>query len=773
MSHSTRSTTSRHQPKDERRVERLEDDRFIRGRGAYVDDLALPGMLHGIVIRSSTAHAIVHAVDVEAAKAAPGVLLVLRAVDLAENGLSTVPLDLPPPGGDVGQLRHMEQPVLASGELRYVGEPLAFVVADSADAARDAAELVTLDCEDLPAVVDIASATRDDVLAWSGSATNVVFEYDEGDAAAVDRLFGSAHEIVELEVLNSRVHALPLEPRGCIGMFDAASRQFTLHASTQRVHILQRALADRVFRVPRERMRVIAPDTGGGFGQKNGLYPEYVLCLEAARRLGKPVKWISDRSESFASDNHGRDNLFLAEAALSADGTITAIRATRMMNLGAYLSPRSMVPVPNGITHLTGVYGIQAAHVTVKGLLTNTACTSPYRGAGRPENVFCCERLIDRIARTKGCDPIDLRRRNLVRAEAMPWKSPLGTLFDKVDPALMLEKALVGLNHHVFRQRKAEAEQRGRLRGLGVALFAEDLHGSGEPVTVRIAHEAGMLKVLTGTGSAGHGHETSFLQIAADRLRLPLERLSFVQSDTAQIPDGIGTAASWSITLGGSSVHLAAEAAIAEARRIAAGLLRVPPDAVNFDEGSFRTPASNVVVGWDDIFHADPSFSVAAAYTGTGETVSIGCHACEVEVDPETGGVEIVGYSVAQDCGTVINPMLVEGQLHGGVAQGVGQGWCEAIQYDPESGQLSSGSLTDYALPRALDLPQIKVWLHDEHFDGNPLGVKGIGESAATGSTPAFVNAVLDALAASGIPEIPMPLSPLSIWNHLRMQRTS
>jgi carbon-monoxide dehydrogenase large subunit len=755
-----------------RSVERREDERFITGRGSFVDDISTPDMLHAVLVRSPHAHARLEAVDLTAARAASGVRLVLSFADLAASGLDVVPLDIAPPGDAVPGRHNAEQPILAHGHVRYVGDPVAFIVADTVDEARDAAEAVTMEFHDLPPVTNMEAALAGQPLAWEETTTNLVFDIEQGDRAAVVSAFGNGANTVQLNVLSNRIDAVPLETRACIGGYEPTSEQFTLWVSTQRVHILQRALADRVFKVPRQRMRVIAPDTGGGFGQKNGLYPEYILCLEAARRLGRPVKWVADRSEALQSDCHGRDNLFNIEAAVDDAGRILAIRGVRLMNMGAYTAPRAMVPVLNGLTHLTGVYAIPAAHVRVQGVLTNTACTSPYRGAGRPENVYCFERLMDTIARRLGVDPIELRRRNLVPLRTMPWTSPLGTTFEGCDFAALLDRALVAIGEAGFSERRRSAEAQGLLRGLGVCLFAEDLHGSEEPIPAQLALQHGRLAVLVGSGSAGHGHETTFLQIAADRLGLPMDRLDFVQSDTALIPDGIGTAASWSITLGGSSVRCAADAAISEATRIAARLLGAGPAVIEFANGLFRLTGTNLVAGWDEIFAAEPMFSVSANFDGSGQSVPAGCHACEVEVDPQTGGIAIIAYVVSHDAGRLINPMLVEGQIHGGVAQGVGQGWREAIVYS-DSGQLVSGSLMDYGLLRAQDLPQIRPILPESPDVSNPLGAKGMGESAATGSTPAFVNAVLNALAPLGITDLEAPLAPQRVWLAMDAARQS
>jgi carbon-monoxide dehydrogenase large subunit len=735
-------------------VRRVEDERFLTGRGCFVDDLQPSGTVHGFVLRSPHAHARLVSVDAEAARGMPGIRAVLTAADLAQAGLSAVPLDFPPPGHSFETWSAPLQPILAADEVRFVGDPVAFVVADELAQARDAAEAIAVEFEDRPPIM----AMRD---------AEPLFSYEEGDAVAAASALGNAHQVVRIEVANNRIDAAPLETRGCIGAYDEASG-FTLHVSTQRVQIIQRALADRVFGEPRDRVRVVAPDTGGGFGQKNGLYPEYILCLEAARRIGRPVKWIADRTDALAGDCHGRDNLFVAEAGLDRDGRILAIRAERFMNMGAYTSARAMVPVQNGLTHLTGVYAVPVARVTVQGVLTNTATTCSYRGAGRPENVFCCERLIDTIARATGRDPIALRRANLVAPAAQPWTSPLGTTFAGADFAAMLDRALDAIEHAGFGARRAISQRAGLLRGFGICLFAEDLHGSHEPIPARLHHADGQLVLTVGSGGAGHGHETSFRQILADALGLPMERFGFVQSDTAAMAEGVGTAASWSLTLAGSSVRLAADNAVEQGRAVASRLLEVGVPDLEFRDGAFRVRGTDLAAGWHDVFRAEPAFRAGGTFAGEGRSVPLGCHACEVEVDPETGAVALTGFAMSQDSGRVVNPLLVEGQLHGGAAQGIGQAWLEGIVYDGDSGQLLTGSFTDYALPRASDLPEMATRLIETPSPDNPLGVRGVGEAAATGSTPAFANAVLDALWPLGVLNLDPPLTPARVWAAIR-----
>lgn len=728
---------------------RIEDRRFLTGKAQFLDDLAPAGVVHAAVLRSPHAEARILTLNIEAAQAMPGVHLVLTAQELAAElghaGTVRLPLDLPPPDHALADFANREQPVLARNRVCHVGDPVAFVVADTAFQAQDAVEMIEVDYAEAP---PRSQLTAEDA--------EIVFRFERGDANATARAFETAMRVEIFDLPVNRVHAMPLEPRGAIGSHDPVTGEFVLHVGTQRVHLIQRALADRVFGIPRDRMRVIAPDTGGGFGQKNGLYPEHVLCLVAARRLGRPVKWVASRTEGMAADCHGRANHFRIECALDTADTIVAIRARRRIDLGGYLAPRSMVTAANGLSHLTGVYGIAAAHVTVEGVATSTAPTCPYRGAGRPENVYACESMMDALARRLGRDPVAFRRSQLVPAPAMPWRSPLGTVLGGFDISAALDAVLARIDAQHARQSSA-----GQLSGLGVALFVEDLHGSGEPAPARLTHVDGKLQLAVATGGAGHGHETTFVRLVARRLGLSVDQIGFVQSDTGLIPDGVGTAASWSVTLGGSSVALAANAAVARACKVAARLLDA--DEVVLGDGVFRERARNLSCDWRDVLAADPGFDVKGVFLGNGDTVSIGAHACAVRVDPDTGAVTLARAAIVQDCGHALEPALVDGQLHGGFAQGVGQGWMEVVSHDPETGQLLSGGLLDYAVPRASDLPPIATALLAHDAPGNPLGVKGIGESAATGATAAFVNAVLDALAPLGVTRIDPPLTPVAV----------
>jgi len=749
---------------------RQEDPRFLTGGGRYLDDIDPLGGCHLALARMPAAHARIRAVELSAAAAAPGVLLVLTADDLREDGVTHVPVEVRPPGPSGGDPDWVPpaEPVLAGDRGRFVGEPVACVVAETAPQARDAAELIEIVYDDLPPVTDLRAAIGHPAVLHGAFPDNLLFDYEQGDRAAVEAAFARAARQVRLDFVNNRVYGGAMEPRGCIAAYELAAGRYTLTVGSPRPHNLQRALADHVFHLPRDRVRVVAVDTGGGFGPKNALYPEYILCLVAARRLGRSVKWLAERGESFCTDSQGRDNAFTAEAALDGDGRLLAIRVDRLVNIGAYAAPRTMVPTYNGLAHLTGVYDVPAAWVRVRGVVSNTTCTSVYRGAGRPETVTCCERLIDTAARVAGLDPVAFRRRNLIRPTAMPTTTALGLTYPVLDFEAVLDDALDRADEAGFADRRRRTEGAGRRRGFGLSLFVEELHGSPEPAPAAVFPDGDMICVAVATMSAGHGHETTFLQIAAEKMGLPVDRFRLVQGDTALVPDGIGTAASWSTVLGGSSVHLAAIAAIDHGREIAAGLMEVAAVDVEFNRGLFRVAGTDRTVGWDDVFAKAPDFRVDAVHDDQGQAFPTGCHVAEVEIDPATGIVDLVRFTAAADPGRMINPMIVAGQLHGGIAQGIGQAWTEGVVYDAESGQLLTGSFMDYCMPRAADLPAIDTAFRETPDPVNPLGAKGIGEAGATGATAAFVNAVIDALAPLGVAHIEMPLTPERVWHAIR-----
>ena len=750
-------------------VARLEDERFLTGRGAYLDDLRIAGTLHLQVVRSPYAHARIVTVDLDAARAMPGVRLAASAADLAADALGPVGLDFRPPGpagSDPGWPGPL-QPALAAVRAVYVGEPVAFVVADTLQAARDAAEAVVVDYEPLDALTDTGAASGAPCVLWPAFGDNVAFTHAIGDAAATEAALARAARVVRARVTMPRVIANPIEPRGALALCEGAG--LTLHVGTQRPHGLRQMLAEQVFRFDAATLRVASADVGGGFGAKNSLYPEHILCLWAARRLRAPVKWLATRGESLLADQHARDDVFDLALGVADDGRFVALSVDRIVNLGAYASPRTFVPTYNGLALLAGFFRIPTAHARVRGVFTNTSPTTVYRGAGRPEVVYACERMVDIAARELGIDPVELRRKNAVDA-ATGTENPLGATFGDADFRTAFDRALAGIDHAGFAARRTASRQAGRLRGIGLAWFVENLHGPAKtrPAWVRADAAGERLEVVTGTTSNGQGHETAFLQVVADRLGLPLDALRYVQGDTATVPDGTGTGASWSATLTGSSLVLAADAAIEQGREIAGELLEASVADIAYEAGGFGIAGTDRRVGWREIFAARPAFTAEGHFDAYHEGYPVACHACECEVDPETGEVRLLRYVVAQDAGRLINPMIATGQLHGGIAQGVGQGLIEAARYDAASGQLVTGSFMDYAMPRAGDLPDLECTFVEGPPGDNPLGVKGIGEAGATGSAPAVVNAVMDALAPLGVRHVDMPLTPYAVWQAIR-----
>jgi len=674
---------------------RREDERFLSGRGRYVDDIQIPGLLHAQVVRSTHAHARIVSVEAGAARAMPGVRLVLTAQDIQ---VGAIPLDFPPPGpaGRDPNWQPALQPVLAADTVRYVGEPIAFVVAETLQQARDAAEAVEVDFEALPAVATIEQAAGATEPLWPQFPGNIAFHYEIGDAAAAATAIASAEHRVRARFEQNRVVANPIEPRSALAAYDAQRDDATLYVGTQRPHGFRETLAQDVLGIPLERLRVATHDVGGGFGAKNSLYPEYALCLLAARRLAAPVKWVATRSEAMISDLQARENVFDLELGLDREGRFLGLQVTRQVNLGAYTSPRTFIPTYNGLALLAGFYRMDAAYARVEGVMSNTLPTTVYRGAGRPEVVHACETLIDLAARELGMDAAHLRRRNAVEENALPWVNALGAAFPVAD----------------FRQTIAQAKRMlaarpvpvrpGHLYGRGFSWFVENLHGPARarPAYLRASVDGEHLEVVVGTVSNGQGHETTLPQIVADRLQLPIEFLKFVQGDTATVPEATGTGASWSLTLAGSSLVMAADEAIRAGKEVASGLLEAGITDIAYERGAFVVAGTDRTAHWKDVFRVAPAFMAKARYDGYREGFPAACHACEVEVDPETGVVVLQRYVVAQDAGRLVNPLVAEGQLHGGVAQGVGQALLEQVAYD-DDGQLLNASFMDYAMPRA------------------------------------------------------------------------
>ena len=670
---------------------------------------------------------------------------------------------------------------LARERVRHVGEAVAFVVADSQAAAHDAAEAIRVDYDPLPAVTDSLRALAPDApQLWDVAPGNLCFRFEKGDRAATEAAFARAAHVVALDLANQRVHAAPIEPRAAIGEWDGEGLDLLL--TGQSVHAIRDQLAT-VFGLPPQRIRVHCPDVGGGFGLKNFLFPEYVLVLSAARRLGRPVRWVADHGEEFLAAVHGRDMRGRARLALDAEGRFLALHAEMVADMGAFCSANGPGCPTNAFsTAVGGAYAIPAILLEVRGTFTNTAPVDAYRGAGKPEANYLTERLIEAAARQCGFDPVALRRRNLVRE--FPYRSALGMTMDGGRFAESLDEAERLADRAGFATRRAESKARGRLRGLGITGFLETARGSPQEWAGLRFEADGIVSILLGTQSNGQGHETSFAQIAADLLGLPPERFRLVQADTAEIPRGAGHGGARSLHLGGGAVVLAAEALLAKARRIAAHLLQAPPEALRFARGRFTLAGETPERGMDLLAVAEaardpanlpegmtPGLEAEALNPEERVTFPGGFHLAEVEVDPETGTVTLLRYAAVDDYGRLVNPLLTAGQVQGGVAQGVGQALSEAIAYDPESGQLLSASLMDYALPRAADLPDLDIRFGACPTASNPLGVKGAGQAGAIAAPQAVMAAVLDALAPLGVTALDMPATPERVWRAIRAVR--
>ena len=756
---------------------RFEDERFVSGHGRYVDDLPATGQLVCHVLRSPVAHARILAIDTEAARALPGVKAVHVAADLLAAGLGPLPC--------VAQVATVEPLVvpprhaLAHERVRHVGEPVAFVVAESAEAARDAAEAIEVAYDDLPAIVAMAEAQTDGApRIWPSAPGNVAFRYLRGEHDAVRDALARAEVVVELALENNRVVAAPLEPRGAIGRYDPAEDRFLLTLSGASVHDIRDQLATPVFGIAPDRLDVVTPDVGGGFGPKNVAYPEYVLVLFAARLLGREVRWISDRGEDFVSTAHARANLTRARLGLDAAGSFLALEVETDADMGAYLSALGpAIPTTSAANAMAGVYAIPAVSLDVRGIYTNTVPVDAYRGAGKPEANYLIERLVDLAARRLSLSPWDIRRRNMVAR--FPHTSSLGIPIERGSFAGHLDLATDAADVAGFAGRREDAARRGRLAGQGVACFLETARGApGEWARVACDRD-GTVTLFVGTHSNGQGHETSFPQIAADRLGLPTESFRFVQADTRRVARGKGHGGARSIYQGGAALLAALDDLLAKARPIAARLLQASDEQLVFTDGGFSVAGGDRRLTLSELAAAarDPeqmADETAPGLSGEAETTldaitfPNGCHVAEVEIDRETGEIAVTRYLAVDDYGTLVNPLLTEGQLQGGIVQGIGQAVLEHTGYDPDSGQLLTGSFMDYGLPRAADVPDISVVFNGVPSASNPLGVKGVGQAGAIGAPPAVVNAVMDALSPFGIQHLDMPITPARIWRAIR-----
>ncbi len=770
---------------------RKEDGRFLTGTGQFTDDVNAPRQTHAYFLRSPHAHANLRGIETARARAAPGVVAIYTAADLTNvNGL---PCGWLITGTDGKPMNEPPHPVLAQGKVRYVGDPVALVVAETPHQAKDAAELIEVDYEPLPAVVNVRDALAPGAPALHEQAPgNRCYTWALGDRAAVDAAFAQAAHITRLDIVNNRLVPNAIEPRAALASYNRADDAYTLYVSNQNPHVERLLMTAFVLGLPEHKVRVIAPDVGGGFGSKIYLYPEETAMVWASKRAGRPIKWVADRSEAFLSDAHGRDHVTHAELALDAGGKFLALKVETTANMGAYLSTfASCIPTILYATLLAGQYTTPAIWCEVTAVFTNTAPVDAYRGAGRPEATYVVERIVHQAAVETGVAQDDLRRRNFIRT--FPYQTPVALNYDIGDYDATLDGAMRMADVAGFAARQAQSRTRGKLRGIGYASYIEACGlapsnvagalgaraGLFEAGQVRV-HPTGSVTVFTGSHSHGQGHETTFAQIVAARLGMPIENVDVVHGDTGRIPFGMGTYGSRSLSVGGTAIVKALDKIVAKGRKIAAHLLEAAEADIEFRDGKFSVAGTDRSKTFGEIAltayvphnypldKLEPGLDETAFYDPTNFTYPAGTHICEVEVDPDTGVVDVLAFTACDDFGTIVNPMIVEGQVHGGLAQGIGQALMEHCVYDRQTGQLLTGSLMDYALPRAHHLPAFKVGTQVTPCTHNPLGAKGCGEAGAIGAPAALMNAVMDALAPAGVRHLDMPASPHRVWQALR-----
>ncbi len=772
-------------------VKRREDFRFLKGLGRYTDDINLPRQTYCYLLRSSVAHASIGHIDVSGAISAPGVVAVFTQADIDASGpVGGIPCGWQVTSRDGQPMKEPKHPILASGKVRHVGDPIVAVIAESLAEARSAAELIEIDFGELAPVIDMRAA-----IAGRGQTVhdeapdNLCYDWELGDKAAVDAAFAGAAHITKLDLVNNRLVPNALEPRAAIGHYDLATSDYTLYTTSQNPHVIRLLMGAFVLQIPEHKLRVYAPDVGGGFGSKIYHYAEEALVTWASKQILRPVKWVADRSEAFVSDAHGRDHITHVEMAFDKDANITALKCDTLANMGAYLSTFApCIPTWLHGTLLAGQYRTPAIYTNVRAVFTNTVPVDAYRGAGRPEATYILERTLSKAARELGLDQTEIRRRNFIGNDQFPYQTPVAVVYDTGDYAASMDKAVELADVAGFPARKAASQAKGRLRGLGVASYIEacgiapsSLVGSlgaraglFEAATVRV-NPTGSVTVMTGSHSHGQGHETTFAQVVSDKLGIPMDNVDIVHGDTSRVPFGLGTYGSRSLAVGGTAIVNALDKVIEKGRKIAAFLLEAAEADIEFKDGAYKVKGTDRMKAFGEISLAayvphkypidtlEPGLEETAFYDPKNFTFPAGTYICEVEIDPRTGEVEIASFVAADDFGNIVNPMIVEGQVHGGLAQGIGQALLEHAVYD-EAGQLKSGSFMDYTMPRADDVPSFKVATTVTACTHNPLGVKGCGEAGAIGAPPAVMNAVCDALAEYGIDHIDMPATPARVW---------
>ena len=774
-------------------VRRFEDQRLLTGKGTYVDDINRPGQTYAHILRSPHAHARIVSIDTSAAVASPGVVAVFTGEDMQVGGL---PCGWQIHSQDGSPMHEPPHPALAQGKVRHVGDQVAVVIAESAHEARAGAELISVDYEVLPAVMDLKAAAAGGTLLHEEIGTNVCYDWGLGDEAAVDAALAASAHVTEIDITNNRLIPNAIEPRAAIAEYNGATSEYTLYTTTQNPHVIRLLMGAFVLSLPEHKLRVIAPDVGGGFGSKIFLYAEETIITWASARIGRPIKWTAERSESFMTDAHGRDHVTHASLGLDADGRFTALKVQTHANMGAYLSTfATSVPTYLYATLLAGVYTTPVIFANTRAVFTSTVVVDAYRGAGRPEATYLLERIVSKAARETGRDPVELRRLNMIQPDAFPYATPVALTYDSGNYQATLDTAERLADVAGFAARKAASEAAGRKRGLGYSTYIEACGiapsavagqlgaraGLFESAEVRV-HPTGSVTVFTGTHSHGQGHETTFAQLVSDQLGIPIESVEISHGDTGNVQFGMGTYGSRSLAVGGEAIVRATNKVIEKARKIAAHILEASAEDIEFADGSFTVAGTDRSMAFGEVALAayvphnfphdtlEPGLDESAFFDPANFTFPGGTHICEVEVDPETGVVEVKNFTAVDDVGRVINPMIVAGQVHGGVAQGIGQALLEGCVFDSE-GQLLTGSYMDYTMPRADNLPSFTVATETTLCAHNTLGVKGVGEVGAIGSPPAVINAVVNALSDLGVTDVSMPATPQTVWRAIQDAR--
>ncbi len=774
-------------------IKRVEDQRFLTGNGNYTDDINRPGQSHAWILRSPHAHATINGIDTSKAEKADGVIAILTGADMAADGVGGLPCGWQIHNKDGSPMAEPAHPPLAVGKVRHVGDQVAIVIAETRDAARDAAELIEVDYGMLPAVVSMDAALDGGTLVHDDVPNNRCFDWELGEKDAVEAAFADATHVVSIDLVNNRLIPNAMEPRAAISEYDRSTGQYTLHTTTQNPHVIRLLMGAFVLQIPEHKLRIVAPDVGGGFGSKIFHYAEEAILTWAAAKVNVPIKWTAERSESFATDAHGRDHETHAELALDKDGKFLGLRVATKANVGAYLSTfGSSVPTYLYATLLAGVYTTPAIYAEVQTVFTNTVPVDAYRGAGRPECTYLLERLVTKAARQIGMDPVELRKLNMIQPDQYPYQTPVALQYDCGDSPATFESALKAADYAGFEKRRAAAEKAGKLRGIGISTYVEACGiapsavagalgaraGLYESAQVRV-HPTGSVTVYTGTHNHGQGHETTFAQLVSESFGIPADQVEISHGDTDQVQFGMGTYGSRSLAVGGPAILKACNKIIDKAKKIAAHIMEADVSDIEFADGKFTVAGTDKEMAFGEISLAayvphnypieeiEPGLDENAFYDPLNFSFPGGAHICEVEVDPETGDVDVVGFTAVDDVGRVVNPMIVEGQVHGGLAQGVGQATLEGCVYD-EDGQLLTGSYMDYTMPRADDLPSFSVATQGVMGASNPLEVKGVGEVGAIGSPPAVVNAILDALAPLGVEDISMPATSQKVWQAIQ-----